>query len=577
MTAPVPAETRIPLHAALIALVAIAAYAPVFVNDFTYDARLVVGDNPVVADASNFAALVSRDYFTRFGENTYRPVVTLTYMIDAALYGRASGAFGASSLAWHVLAVIGFLVVARRRVGAWPALAAALVYTAHPAPSEAIYCVGHREAILGGAAVWWAIAAHDRAHDSSGFRVASPVIFALGLFAVESVILVPVYLAVETWIARDDGRDAALRRLWPFAVLAVAFVLGREFVFAGTRGETPFYGGSRLSALAAACAFFARYVALAFWPHPLSPDYAALPVEELVPTTVAGVFVAAAMFWVVAARRGAVATRLGIAWFAVSLLLVLHVFVPFWIPMAERYLYVGIGAFALALVAPLVSASIDIGLPRPRIAVVTAIVIAAFAAATHARGRDWRDDLSLWSRAVTTQPRSAVAWSNYADALSARGDQRGRAAALGRLVEIDPRNAGAMDTLVTMMLRERRADDARMWIARMVDAGAPRVMIARARAQASIAEGNYDEAEAEAAACLDANPREGLCLQAAAFVAFSRNDDELAARRFADCARAATDVSIREACERGLAAAQARLGSREKPHESGVSSDDPSP
>ncbi|MCC6159853.1 MAG: hypothetical protein IT350_17505 [Deltaproteobacteria bacterium] len=570
-SASIPVTSRFAAHAALVALVAIAAYAPVFVNEFTYDARLVVGDNPAVADPANLAALFSGEYFTRFGENTYRPVVSLTYMIDAALLGRSIGAFGASSLAWHVLAVVGFLVVARRRVGAWPALAAALVYAAHPAPSEAVFCVGHREAILGGAAVWWAIAAHDRASKSPAHRTASLAIYAVGMFAIESVILVPAYLAVETWIAREDGRCAALRRVWPFAVLAVAFVLGREFVFAGTRGETPFYGGSWLSALAAAFAFFARYVALAFWPNPLAPDYAASPIAQLAPSTIAGMVIAVAMTWLVATRRGAVATRLGIAWFAASLLLVSHVLVPFWIPMAERYLYVGIGAFALALVAPLVSASLDIGLSRSRMTLVFACALALLIAATHLRGRDWRDDLSLWSRAVATQPRSPVAWSNLADALSARGDQRGRKEALARLVEIDPQNFGAMDTLVTMALRERRTVDARAWIARMTNSGAPSLMIERARAQTAIAESRFEEAGVAAAACLDANPREGLCLQAAAFIAFSRGDDDLAARRFDECAReASADMSIREACERGLAAANARRASRENPDGSGV-------
>ncbi|MCL4234639.1 MAG: hypothetical protein KJ042_08980, partial [Deltaproteobacteria bacterium] len=483
MSAPIPVASRFAAHAALVALVALAAYAPVVVNDFTYDARLVVGDNPAVADPANLAALFSGDYFTRFGENTYRPVVTLTYMIDAALFGRTPGAFGASSLAWHVLAVIGFLVVARRRVGAWPALAAALVYAAHPAPSEAVFCVGHREAILGGAAVWWTIAAHDRADGSPVFRVVSLAIFALGLFAIESVILVPAYLAVETWIAREDGRGAALRRLWPFAVLAFAFVLGREFAFAGTRGDTSFYGGSRLAALAAAFAFFARYVALCFWPNHLSPDYPAWSIAQLAPSAVVGALIALAMAWLVATRRGAVATRLGIAWFAISLILVLHVIVPFWIPMAERYLYVGVGAFALALVAPLVSAALDVGLAPRRVAVVACLAVALLASSTHLRGHGWHDDLSLWSRAIDTQPHSAVAWSNYADALSSRGDQRGRESALARLVAIDPQNFGAMETLVTMALRDRRTGEAREWIARMTASGAGPIMIERARAQ----------------------------------------------------------------------------------------------
>ncbi len=562
---------RLAAHAALVALVALAAYAPVFVNDFTYDARLVVGDNPAIADASNLAALFTRDYFTRFGENTFRPVVTLTYMIDAALFGRASGAFGASSLAWHVLAVVGFLVVARRRVGAWPALVAALVYAACPAPSEAVFCVGHREAILGGAAVWWAIAAHDRAGESSVFRVASLVLYALGMFAIESVILVPLYLALETWIAGSDDRRAALGRLWLFAIIAAAFLLGREFVFAGTRGETPFYGGSRIAALAAAFAFFARYVALAFWPSGLSPDYPTWPIAELAPWTFTGVLVAGALAWLVAARRGALATRVGIAWFVASLLLVLHVLVPFWIPMAERYLYLGIGAFSFALAAPLVAAMIDVGLPRSRIAGAVACVVALLVVATHLRGRDWRDDVTLWSRAVEMQPRSAVAWSNYADALSARGDQAGRAAALVRLVEVDAGNVGALETLVTMALRERRTGDARKWLARMASAGAPALLVERARVRIAIVEGRLDEAESAAAACLAADRRDALCLQAAGFVAFARRDDKAAARHYSDCVREAADASVRQACEAGLASANARAATPSNAHESGVS------
>jgi hypothetical protein len=144
------AVARTPIAAALVAAAVLAAYAPIFFSEFVFDGRLVAGDNTAITNLANLRLLFSADYYRTFGENTYRPLVSLTYLIDAAIWGVRKPGFAATSLLIHFAAAWALLVVVRRRAGGDAGLAAALVFAAHPAISEAVFCVGHRETLLGG-------------------------------------------------------------------------------------------------------------------------------------------------------------------------------------------------------------------------------------------------------------------------------------------------------------------------------------------------------------------------------------------------------------------------------------------
>lgn len=55
-------------------------------NNFTYDDEFTIVNNYFIKTWTTVSSLFSKEYFTLSGELSYRPVVTLSYFIDYALW-----------------------------------------------------------------------------------------------------------------------------------------------------------------------------------------------------------------------------------------------------------------------------------------------------------------------------------------------------------------------------------------------------------------------------------------------------------------------------------------------------------
>ncbi|HXI58401.1 MAG TPA: hypothetical protein VNO55_20180, partial [Polyangia bacterium] len=106
--------TRATRWAALaVVAAAVIAFGGSLRNQFTYDEGLVIGEADGFLRSGSLATLVSPRYFAASREGTYRPVVTLSYMVDRAVSAEPL-VFKLQSLLWHVACALLVLVLARR-------------------------------------------------------------------------------------------------------------------------------------------------------------------------------------------------------------------------------------------------------------------------------------------------------------------------------------------------------------------------------------------------------------------------------------------------------------------------------
>ena len=125
-------------------------YAPSLENGFTYDDPSIVNDaSELLRAPGSSARLFSPDYFRLSGESTFRPIVTLTYIVDWQIGGGNAWAFHLHSMLWHLLTV-GCLIVLLPRLGAGPftQYVVAAIYGVHPALTEAVDAIAFREDVL---------------------------------------------------------------------------------------------------------------------------------------------------------------------------------------------------------------------------------------------------------------------------------------------------------------------------------------------------------------------------------------------------------------------------------------------
>ncbi len=408
-----------------LALLAIAfvAYLPSLWNRFSYDDRTVISDADYLLSHLSLAPrLLSSDYFALSGEATYRPTVTLTYMIDRNLGGGAPWVFHLDSVAWHVAAVaLVFALLLRLRAGSRPAGAIALLFAVHPALTEAVDSVSFREDVLCTALALAALLAFVRARERPGtgrYLLAGATLL-LAQLAKESAFVFVALIPITLW--RLEPPEPSRQRVRAFlgahraaltatAAAGLAFLILRFVVFP-SRGTL--YGshpaGSFWTRPATGALAIGQYVKLLFVPAPLCADYRGViaPVHSMLDgrlwLSAAAIVAIVSLAWL--ARRVAPLVTWGVATFLIGLAPVANI-VPIPVPIAEHFLYLPYigGLTALVFGVEHLRRTVGQRLPAwtPRLALVLAACLLAFL--TWRRHGVWKDNETLWSATLADHP-----------------------------------------------------------------------------------------------------------------------------------------------------------------------------
>ena len=398
----------------LLLAIGLAVYGPALDRVFVYDDILTIRDNDFITEPGNLLHLTGESYLHAAGERTYRPLVTATYIVDHMIWGKAPFGFGLTNLLLHILtAWLLMLLLPRLTERPRIALPAALLYLAHPALVEAVISPGNREEILSVLLALLAAYAWLRGRDGARTgKWAAPLLLLASLYTMEWGVVLPVFLFLWA-LQQGDSLGKALREVgWLLAATALFLAL-YLFVHPRLPGETEWLGGDRWHGILAFGTLFWKYVRLTLLPVALRPSYTyfAPPLWVSLAGLTALTALAVAILHGLWRRR---AWAPGAALFGMALAPVSHVLIPFWIPMAERYLYLPLLAGVPLLTAALLS-------PRfRRVGPVLLVLIAVFfGLGTSTRALQWRTPLLLWSNAVDREPLDPVSWTNYGAGLAA--------------------------------------------------------------------------------------------------------------------------------------------------------------
>jgi hypothetical protein len=197
----------------------------------------------VSGDPSQRAVLLEEGVFgwwmaPDFRMSFWRPLSSLTHVLDHLLWPRSSVLAHAQSMLWFaaLLLVVGALY--RRFHVPWIAHLALLLYAVDDARGWVVGWTANRNALVAATFAFAALLAHDRAR-RDGRRAGTwlaPALFGAALLGGESALAVAGYLFAHALFI-DTGRLARrLARLWPYATLAAAWVVAYEVLGYGTSG-----------------------------------------------------------------------------------------------------------------------------------------------------------------------------------------------------------------------------------------------------------------------------------------------------------------------------------------------------
>ena len=289
------------LAAVILGLVALAVWSSSFAGVFVFDDLSAIVDNPTIR--SLWTAWQPRQTdLTVSG----RPFLNFTLAVSHALSGGRPWGYHAVNLAIHLLAGLTLFGIVRRTLGGFAgappgralpvgrdgpasrsadatllAFVAALLWLLHPLQTEAVTYLIQRAESLMGLLFLLTLYCFIRAIDSPRswmWRGGAVGACLLGAATKEVSAVAPlVVLLFDRTFVAGTFREA-WRRRWPLHLALLSSWLLLAWLVAGTgwsRGGTAGFGlGVNVGAywLTQAGAL-ARYLALAFWPHPLVADY----------------------------------------------------------------------------------------------------------------------------------------------------------------------------------------------------------------------------------------------------------------------------------------------------------------
>ena len=163
-------KTRILLFI-LIAVLPALAYLNSLGNTFVYDDYVTITNNHFIREWRYLSAFFNQKYFVIAGELTYRPIVTLSYFIEYAIWQLRPWGYHLTNIIIHTLNVyLVYCMAYRLFYNRQSAFISSILFSIHPIFSEAVNAVSYREDLLSATFLLTAFLLFLKSNRSAGRR-----------------------------------------------------------------------------------------------------------------------------------------------------------------------------------------------------------------------------------------------------------------------------------------------------------------------------------------------------------------------------------------------------------------------
>ena len=254
------------------------AYSNSLTGAFVFDDLIGVRDNPDIRRLWSLSLLRSD-----WGESSLlgRPLVAATFAINYAIDGLNVRGYHIGNIVVHILcALVLFALIRRVRDSVGFAFVCASLWLLHPLNTEVVDYIGQRTESMMALFYLLTVYASVRAHTSDRpgrWFAAAVAASALGTLSKQSMITVPVAVALVDMTLFYDSPRTALRSRWRFyaAVAAASWIVVAVTVAVTPPGRSVGFsaGPSPWVYLLNQSVMLTRYLMLSVWPRDLVANY----------------------------------------------------------------------------------------------------------------------------------------------------------------------------------------------------------------------------------------------------------------------------------------------------------------
>jgi len=454
------------LVAVVLAILVLSVYWQVGGHAFTnFDDGTYVSENPPVLRGLTLEG--ASWAFTTFHAANWHPLTWLSHMLDVQLFGLSAGWHHRMNVLYHLVnTILLFLVLWRMTGGIWQSAFVAALFGVHPLHVESVAWVAERKDLL--STLFWVLAmgAYLRYARRPGIGRYLPVTaaFALGLMCKPMLVTLPFVLLLLDWwpLGRFKPTDSSvpqslrdyvpvfIRLVWEKVPLLVMSAISCAITYlAQAKGgavlqfeHIPF--ASRISN---AIVSYVVYLWKTAWPSSLAVFYphpaiihANVPAWEI-----AGAILLLCGLSVIALREGHRRPYLAVGWlwYLGTLVPVIGLVQVGMQALADRYTYVPLIGIFIAVAWGVPEAISRWNFRRLALGVLGGAVLLALSVDAWTQVNYWRDNVTLFSRAVAITDRNWLAMNNLAMSYDKLGQHQHAIGYLQEALQITPNDTDA--------------------------------------------------------------------------------------------------------------------------------------
>ena len=437
-----------------LSVMCVVAFSNSLENSFHFDDEHSILKNPHIRELGNIPSFfVDPSRFSRnVGSEMYRPLVLVSYALNYRFSEYDVGGYHLVNLVIHAGSAIAFyFLLLQLGSGISASLVAALVFASHPLTAEPVNYISSRSESL--AAFFFLVALYGYIRKKEGYPVLSYCCYGLGLLAKSTVIGLPALLFCYDHIG-NHGRNLRLRRLIPYAAIAVIYLLAVQGILREAVMDAPLRSlGAQLATQLKAIVYYATLIVS---PFSLSVEHQFFEASAANPFAIVWPALGVVSLVLVLTLRGKQVVTLAFFWIAWMAIVSLPTFVvPLNVLVNERRLYLVL-AGAIGLAAWLLSR-----LPRKTLAVrLSGMCVIPFLVLTVDRNNVWATEQTLWLDAQVKAPLMTRPLLNLGRLFRTAGEGEKAESVIKRVLALDPESSAAWGKLALVQMDSGRAQQA---------------------------------------------------------------------------------------------------------------------
>jgi len=432
----------------LIITVVFFVWVGAILGDFVYDDSALIVNNPFIKSPQNLGLLFSKNYISSpvsdffyqgaynmgSGESTYRPVATLSYFVNYALFGLKPWGYRLTNVLLHAVnaALVYILLL---QLFAWPkfAILAGLLFGVHPSSAEVIACTGFRPNILAMLFSLLTIMLYFKAQDKASvkarysFLALSLFCFFLAVFSKEIAVFLPLALFTCEYYRKNCNFKKVLSSwksyLWylalPLVYLAVYFFLMRPT-------QNIFDAGGWLRNTVRVADIFGAYLKNMVFPEDLVMIPPMAMLKSYFNITAGAVFLIWSGYVLLRKRKFSPEISFGILWFLIWALPMNNFFNTFRILIANRFLYIPLVGFTAVIAVLLIKFGDKKNILTARLPSLKYILplasLSYFSIFAFSNSALWKNELLICMSVVEKYPESPTARVDLGETWFKRGN-----------------------------------------------------------------------------------------------------------------------------------------------------------